>query len=443
MSKAITAQSLVHFADQAAAVNFTTAQRAVTANGIYSASENNFLSATNSTVFSHELTTGLVTDQKKSGRCWLFATLNTLRHQIEVDYNMETFELSQSHLYFWDKLEKSNTFYERMIEWAQHPLDDRHVERALSWPQGDGGWWEYSAALINKYGIVPKHVMPESVTTSDSFQLNELLNRILRKGALSLRRLISEGRSTTEVQAAKQVLLGDVYRFLSVAIGTPPESFDFSYRDKDKKFHRQGPITPLDFLKKYTRNNLAEYVSVLNDPSSTKQYGQTYRFDHGGNVIDGVEPLFLNVEMETLKNLTVKQLEANESVWFGCDVTKDTNKKGFMALDVYDFQGTFGVDLSLSKAERLASRDSSVTHAMTITGVDLIKDKPTQWKVENSWGENRGLKGFYTMSNDWFNEYGYVVVIRRDLLDDTLKEVLEKPSKLIPQWDPLNVSMPN
>lgn len=440
MQKSITRQAVESFADQVAKEpgSFTVLQRAVTSNGIYASSENNFLSATHTTVFSDEIETAAVTDQKDSGRCWLFATLNTMRHQIAKDFNLEDFELSETYSYFWDKLEKSNAFYELIIATGHAPLDDREVEYQLNCPQGDGGWWEYAAAVITKYGIVPKHVMPEAVATSKSYELNVLLNRKLRKDALTLRELVASKHAEEEVYAAKKTMLGEVYRILTVAIGTPPQSFNFSYRDKDKKFHRDEGITPLEFLKKYTKEHTFDYVSLLNDPTPTKSYEQTYAFRDGINVVDGPQQIFLNVDMQTMKNLARKQLKAGESIWFGCDVGTDTNRKGFMAPETYDFNGTFGVDFTLDKAGRLMSRDSSVTHAMTITGVDIVNGKPAQWKVENSWGEDRGLKGYYTMSNDWFDRNGYVVVIRRNLLPAKLQKVLEKPPVLIPSWDPLN-----
>lgn len=423
--------------------NYAAAQRAVTINGIYAASENNALSATNSTVFSYELESGSVTDQQDSGRCWLFSALNVLRHQIEKKLGIDSFELSQSYLYFYDKLEKSNSFYEQVIATAHDPLDDRLVTRMFYSPQADGGWWEYAASLITKYGIVPKSAMPEAATTTNSRQLNILLDRILRKGALQLRRLVAEGKPEEELQAVKQTLLADVYRFLTISIGTPPTSFEFSYRDKNKKFHRIGPIAPLEFLREYSAIDLAQYISVINDPSPSKRYQQLYTFSHEGNVVGGRRPLFLNVDIETLKDLTLKQLQTGEAVWFGCDVMQDTNKKGFMALDVYDFEGTFGIDMSLTKAERLASHETSVSHAMTITGVDIVKDKPVQWKVENSWGENRGLKGYYTMSNGWFDEHAFVSVIRRDILPEALQEALKGTPEVLPPWDPLNGMLPD
>ena len=439
MSHAISKDLLQSFADTIHTdSSHKAAQRAVTLNNIYPVAGNNTLSATNTTIFSDELETGSVTDQKSSGRCWLFAHLNVIRHQIAKDNNLDDIELSQSYSFFWDKLEKSNTFYERIIASADAPLDDRWVQYILDAPQFDGGWWEYAASLIEKYGVVPKSAMPESEATSDSHQLNTLLNHKLRKDALALRDLVSKHTPATKVQSTKEAMLQEVYRILTIAIGTPPAQFDFVFKDKDKKYHRQDAITPTEFLKKYYKQSVTEYVSLLNDPSESKSYNQAYTFEHDGNVIDGVNPLFLNVDMQTLKDLTQAQIKAGESVWFGCDVGADSSKKGFMSLDTFDFDSTFGVDFSLSKADRLASRDSSVTHAMTITGVDIVAGEAKQWKVENSWGEKRGKNGYYTMSSDWFDKNGYVVVIRQDLLPEALKEALKKPAITIPSWDPLN-----
>lgn len=416
-------------------------QRAVTMNGIYAASENNFLSRDNTTVFSDEIETGSVTNQKDSGRCWLFATLNTIRHQIAKDYKMDDLELSESYSYFWDKLEKSNSFYEHIIATAADPLDDRHVAYILNYPQGDGGWWEYAAGIITKYGVVPKTAMPEAKTTSESHQMNVLLDRKLRKDALALRKLVENKATDAQIQKQKESMLAEVYQYLTIAIGTPPKAFDFVYKDKDKKYHRDTQITPLEFLKKYATFDAQQYVSVVNDPN--KKDAQAYCFEDGGNIVDGIEPLFLNVDMVMLKKLAHAHLQKGEAIWFGCDVMADTNRKGFMSLDTYDFNGTFGIDLTLSKAERLQSHDSSVNHAMTITGVDVVDGTPKQWKVENSWGEERGLKGYYTMSDEWFDKNGYIAVIRRDLLDEALTKALTEEPLVMAPWDPLNAAMPN
>lgn len=445
MPKSITSEFIELFANQTSnkTKNHSLIQRAVTSNGIYAASENNFLSANNTTVFSDEIETGTVTDQKNSGRCWLFASLNILRHQIAENYKLDDFELSETYPYFWDKLEKSNTFYEQIIESAHAPINDRRVEDLLNNPQGDGGWWEYAAAVINKYGIVPKYVMPETISTSKSNELNMLLNRKLRKDSFVLRKAAIDNESEDNICTIKTHMLSEIYHFLTIAIGTPPKTFDFIYKDKDKKFHRDSNITPIDFLEKYTKNNLSDYVSILNDPSPTKKYEQTYVFEDGGNVIGGIEPLLLNLDMSNLKKLAMKQIKSGESIWFGCDIFSDVNKKGFMTTDVYDFEGTFGIDFSLNKSDRLLSRDSTGNHAMTITGVDIIDNKPTQWKVENSWGDEFGIKGYYTMSNGWFDKNGYIVVIRRDLLSEKLQKVLTRKPLVISRWDPISSMISN
>jgi len=416
------------------------AERAVTTNGIYVVSENNALSAVNTTVFSDEIETGSVTDQKESGRCWLFATLNVIRHQIAADCKIDDFELSQSYSYFWDKLERANTFYEKVIATASEPLENQSMIYLLENPQVDGGWWEYSSAIIEKYGVVPKSIMPESIATSKSGQLNTILSRKLRKDAIALRSLMVAGSSSEKVQATKEEMLAAIYRILTIAIGTPPESFSFVYRDKDKKYHREDSLTPQEFLKKYSKINFSDYITITNDPTPAKSFEQTYVFAGGGNVIGGQRPLFLNTDMETLKKLSYKQIKSGEAVWFGCDVGTDTNKKGFMSSDTYDFESTFNVDFAFSKSERLMMRDASVSHAMTITGVDVVEGVPTQWKVENSWGSDYGFKGYHTMSNDWFDANGYVVVIRRDLLSKKLKDALEKKPVVIPDWDPINTT---
>jgi bleomycin hydrolase len=415
----------------------TPIQRAVTMNGIYVSSENFAASATNTIVYSNELEEGKITDQKDSGRCWLFATLNILQHDIAKTLKLENFELSQSYSYFWDKLEKSNQFYEQIIATADKPLDDRFVDFMLSAPQYDGGWWEMSTAIIKKYGVVPKHIMPETIATSKSNQLNVLLNKKLRKDALVLRSKVTS-QSVDEVQKYKEELLKEVYRFLTITIGTPPQSFDFSYKDKDKKFHRDIGLSPVEFLNKYVSLSIDNYVSIVNDPSHTKEYLQTYTVDDAKNVVGADSFNFLNVDIATFKDLATKQILAEEYIWFGCDIGANATKKGYLGLDVYDFNGTFGIDFSISKAERLLTRDTSMNHAVVISGVDIVDDKPIQWKIENSWGDEYGHKGYYSMSTDWMEQNGYAVVIRKDLLSDELREALKKKPIAVPLWDPLN-----
>lgn len=438
MPKTIDKALLKSLKQETAHTIVTPIQRSVITNCINKSSENPFLSATNTTVFSHEIETGKVTNQKQSGRCWLFATLNIIRHHIAASWDMDDFELSQSYSFFWDKLEKANLFYERMIELADHPLDDRLVTYYLTTPQTDGGWWETSTAVIKKYGVVPKSVMPEAVSTSDTRELNALLNKKLRKDTLVLRDLVAKKTPQRTIQDTKEHMLHEIYRVLSVAIGTPPESFDFSYKDKKKKLHRDVAITPTEFLEKYCRINFDDYVSVVNDPSPNKQYARTYVIDGTSGMVDASPLAFLNVDMATLTALTLKQLKKGECVWFGANTRVYINHKGFMSLDAYDYNGTFLADFSMSKAERLMTRDSCIYHAVVLTGVDVVAGKPMQWKIENSWGEEQGDKGYYTMSTAWMEQNGYVSVIRKDLLSAKLQKALTAAPIHLPPWDPLN-----
>jgi bleomycin hydrolase len=439
MPKAITAADLTALAqDLTQHPGYKVSQRAVTTNGIYAASENNMIGLTNTNIFSTEIETAGVTDQKQSGRCWLFATLNILRHHVSKEYKLDDFELSQSYLYFWDKLEKTNRFYEWVIDSAEVAFDDRWVNYIFDSPQADGGWWEYSAALIDKYGLVPKSAMPEAVATSKSGELNQTLNTRLRKDGLELRRLIERNATESEVQKAKAAMLSDVYRILTIAIGTPPELFDFVYKDKDKKYHRDSGLTPKEFLKKYIKFNVMDYVTLVNDPS--KPYNATYAFEHGGgSVVGGLDVVMLNLPIETMKALTLKQLKAGEAVWFGCDIHASTSRKGYMSLEAYDIDATFGQSFEFDKADRIRTRDGISNHAMAIVGVDVVDGETRQWKIENSWGDETGFKGYYTMSDDWFDAHGYNVVIRRDLLTEVQRKILEKKPTIVPHWDPINL----
>jgi len=427
--RSISLQDIAAYAQAVDQPVATVAQRAVTTNGIYLAAHNNAVGAVNPRVFSLELTTGGVTNQKHSGRCWLFAALNTVRHRLETTLNVENIELSQSYPYFFDKLEKANVFLELVIDTADQPLDDRRVDLAMRTPQPEGGWWSYAAALIEKYGVVPKSAMAEAKTTEESKELNIVLDRRLRKGALQL-------RAAAEVDRAdlKQAILRDIYRILVIAIGTPPTRFDWAYRDKDKTYHRLADLTPRQFAETYALP--LDQVTVANDPA--QPYGRVLVREDGENMVGTAPVTVVNQPMETLKDLVIKQLEAGEAVWLGCDVRIDVDPEGVMDTGVRDLGGLFGVDLAMSKAENLATFDSVMSHAMTITGVDVVDGLPRQWKVENSWGDDRGLKGWWTMSDAWFDRYGYTVVIRRDLLDeDTLAALGTEPIRL-PRWAPLS-----
>ncbi|WP_213336147.1 aminopeptidase C [Enterococcus casseliflavus] len=416
----------------------TALQRSVVKNGITASAENVSAKVNNVPVFSVDVTTGKVSNQKQSGRCWMFAALNTFRHKMLNDFNLKEFELSQNHTFFWDKYEKANYFYENILATANEPLTSRKVVFLLQTPQQDGGQWDMIVSIFQKYGVVPKTVMPESSNSSNSRDLNNYLNKKLRKDAVALRQLVAEGKTAEDIQTAKEAMLEDIYRFLATSLGTPPETFDFEYRDEDKNYHIDRNLTPQSFYEKYVGVDLDDYVSIINAPTADKPYNQSYTVEMLGNVVGGKEVKYLNVDMPTFKKLAIAQLEQGESVWFGCDVGQSsTRDTGIMALDAYDINDLFDIDFTMTKAERLDFGESLMTHAMVLTGVDLIDGESTKWKVENSWGEKVGTNGFFVMSDAWMDEYTYQIVVRKEFLTAEQLAAFEAEPTVLAPWDPM------
>ncbi|WP_288226601.1 aminopeptidase C [Enterococcus gilvus] len=413
-------------------------QRGVVKNGIRASAENVQAHVENTPIFSIDLATGKVANQKQSGRCWMFAALNTFRHKLLTTYQLKDFELSQNYTFFWDKYEKANYFYENILNTAQQDVTSREVAFLLQTPQQDGGQWDMIVSLFQKYGVVPKAVMPESSNSSNSRDLNNYLNKLLRKHAVLLRQMVVEKATEEEIQANREAMLQEVYNLLAISLGTPPAAFDFEYRDEEKNYHLDQDLTPKSFYEKYIDLNLEDYVSIINAPTDDKPFMKSYTVDMLGNVVDGKEVKYLNLEMADFKALAVKQLEQGESVWFGCDVGQSsTRDSGIMALDAYDVEDLFDVDLTMTKAERLDYGESMMTHAMVLTGVDIINDQSKKWKVENSWGEKVGDKGFFVMSDDWMDEYTYQIVVRKEFLTPEQLAAFEAEPTVLAPWDPM------
>ncbi len=413
-------------------------QRGVVKNGIRASAENVSAQVNNVPVFSVDIKTGKVANQKQSGRCWMFAALNTFRHKMLNQFNLKEFELSQNYTFFWDKYEKANYFYENILATANQELTSRKVAFLLQTPQQDGGQWDMIVSIFQKYGVVPKTAMPESNSSSSSRELNTYLNKKLRKDASMLRCLVADGKTSEEIQTIKATMLQEVYNFLAISLGTPPETFDFEYRDDEQVYHLDRGLTPQSFYEKYVGVNLDDYVSIINAPTTDKPYNQSYTVEMLGNVVGGKEVKYLNVDMEIFKQLAIAQLEQGESVWFGCDVGQSsTRDTGIMSLDAYDVNDLFDVDFDMTKAERLDYGESLMTHAMVLTGVDLVDGQPTKWKVENSWGEKVGDKGFFVASDAWVDEYTYQIVVRKDLLTAEQLAAFEAEPTVLAPWDPM------
>lgn len=427
------------YANYEANVKYAALENTVTHNGIHASLETRKSAVENTPVFSLDLTKDKVTNQKASGRCWMFAALNTFRHKMISSFQLEDFELSQAHTFFWDKYEKSNWFLEQVIATADQELTSRKVAFLLQTPQQDGGQWDMVVSLFEKYGVVPKSVYPESISSSNSRELNTYLNKLLRQDAQILRDLIHSGADNEAVATKKQALLQEIFNFLAMSLGLPPREFDFSYRDKDNQFHSESGLTPQSFYKKYVDLQLDDYVSIINAPTADKPYGKSYTVDMLGNVVGSHPVRYLNVPMDRLKKLAIAQMKAGETVWFGSDVGQVSNRKaGILATDVYDFEASMDIHLTQDKAGRLDYAESLMTHAMVLTGVDLDEDgQSRKWKVENSWGDKVGTDGYFVASDAWMNEYTYQIVVRKEFLTaDELAAYEAEPIVLAP-WDPM------
>ena len=418
---------------------FAAMENAISHNGLLASLEKRSAAVENTPVFSLDLTKDKVSDQKASGRCWMFAALNTFRHKMIANFQLEDFELSQAHTFFWDKYEKSSWFLEQVIATADQELTSRKVKFLLDTPQQDGGQWDMVVSLFEKYGVVPKSVYPESISSSDSRELNQILNKLLRQDAQILRELKAEGAESPELQAKKEELLQEIFNFLAMNLGLPPRQFDFAYRDKDNHFHSESGLTPLTFYQKYVDLKLDDYVSIINAPTADKPYGRSYTVEMLGNVVGSKPVRYLNVEMDRLKELAIAQMQAGETVWFGSDVGQSSNRKaGVMAEGMHDFTASMDIRLTQDKAGRLDHSESLMTHAMVLTGVDLNENgKAKKWKVENSWGEKVGKKGYFVASDAWMDEYTYQIVVRKEFLTAAELAAYEAEPLVLAPWDPM------
>jgi len=415
------------------------ALNAVTQNGIGAVALDRKVVNASCHTYSHTIETPAVTHQQKTGRCWLFAGLNTLRLAAVDKLNVKEFELSQAYLTFYDKLEKANFFLESVIETRNEPLDGRLVMWLLADPIPDGGQWDMFVSLVKKYGVVPKGAMPETKNSSLSRPMNSVLVAKLRQGAQQLRHAAQQGASLDELRQAKRSLVEDCYRILAIHLGQPPATFNWAWRDKDKAFHGHGSITPSDFFAQYVGVDLDEHVCLINAPTADKPFNRLYTVRHLGNVVGGQPVRYLNVELDVLKRAAQEMVVAGQAVWFGCDVGKLLEReRGIMDVDVYDYELVYGTSFELDKAQRLDYGHSRMTHAMVLTGVDLdTAGQPRKWRVENSWGAEVGDKGFMTMSQTWFEQYLYEITIDKRFLPPELLSVLETEPCALPPWDPM------
>ena len=380
-----------------------------------------------------------VTNQKSSGRCWGFAGLNLFRIYLGRKYNLKKFEFSQNYFIFCDKLEKSNYFLENIIKTADEPLDGRLVMHLLTDPIQDGGQWHMFVNLIEKYGVLPQTEMPESFQSSQSMRMNRMITRKLRGFAKDLRVAYEKGADTKKLRVMKEDMLRTIYQMLTICLGSPPEKFEWQIRDKDKKFHRFEKLNPKQFYKEHVGLDLNDYVCLINCPMSDKSYNEIYTVDYLGNVVEGSIIRYLNLPSKRLKEVAAASIKDDHPVWFGCDVGKYFHRNlGVMDMDIFDFELFYSTDFPMTKTDRLEFGDSQMTHAMLFTGVDLDgRGHPRKWQGENSWGEKRSDKGYDIMTDSWFDEYNYEVVVYKDYITKDEFSLYQKDPVVLPPWDPM------
>lgn len=421
----------------AADPRYRVALNAVTRTSVRNVAMNRQAVARHNHTFSHVVKAGAATSQNSSGRCWMFAGLNLFRMAAAEKMNLEDFELSQSYLFFYDKLEKSNYFLENILRTLEEPTDGRLISWLIQAPIQDGGQWDMFINLVKKYGVMPKEAMPETESSSSSGIMNERITLKLREYAACLRDQYRRGASLDTLRAQKSKMLEEVYRMLCIHLGEPPSEFLWQWRDKDKAFHRDGMMTPHQFRERYVSHDLDAMVCLIHCP--TLPYNALYTIDYLGNVVDGQIIRYLNVELDVMKAAAVAMIRDEKPVWFGCDVGKMFDRDlGLMDLELYDYEGVYGTAFGMDKATRLDYGSSQMTHAMVFTGVDLDEeDRPRKWRVENSWGDKGGDKGFMVMTDRWFDEYNYEVVVEKQYLAPELLSILDTEPVGLPPWHPM------
>jgi bleomycin hydrolase len=419
--------------------SYRLAQNAVTRNSVDDISLNHRVVFAADHSFSTTLDDWSVTDQKQTGRCWMFAGLNLLRFSSRRVLGVKEFEFSQNYVMFWDKLERANYFFEAIIESADRDVDDRSVAFLLDQPLSDGRQWTMFISLVNKHGLVPKALMPETNSSSNSRRMNGILRAKLREGARELRQAHASGASLSSLRERKAEYLDVVSRILNIHLGTPPEQFIWQWRASSGEFQRTEELSPREFAARFVDLPLDEYVCLVHDPRPANPYGRTYTVQYLGNVVGGRRVVYLNVEMPLIKAIARRILEDGEPVWFGCDVGKQQRRDlGLMDRDLYDLSTVYGTGFDgMDKAARLEYGETRMTHAMLFTGVDVLDGETRRWRVENSWGSDPGQKGFFTMNDSWFDEYMFEIAARRSYLPAELQAALELEPIVLPPWDPM------
>jgi bleomycin hydrolase len=414
----------------------TALMNAISNNNINSLAISNANKGQVNNFINHQVESKGISNQKNSGRCWLFTGLNVMRAQVIQKYKLSEFQFSQNYLFFYDQLEKANLFYNSMIETAFKPMEDREVEWLLKNPIGDGGQWTGVVDLVTKYGLVPSEAMPETYHSENTSVLNNLLSRKLRADGLMLRKM-AQGKIAREmVYELKNKKLTEVYQILAFSLGEPPSEFTWEFKDNAGKISEPRVFTPQEFFKEVVQINFDDYVMLMNDPG--KEMGKLYEIKYDRHTQEGRNWKYINLPADEIKKYAVASILANEGLYFSCDVGKQLDsEKGFLDLNNYDYNSLFGLNFDMTKQQRIETYESGSTHGMALMGVNLTPDnKPDKWLLENSWG-NKGNNGFLIMTDSWFNEYMFRLVVSKKYVDEKTLKILEQEAIVLPPWDPM------
>lgn len=413
-------------------------QGAISTVGIDAASKNQDVLRRHDFTFSVENTRPEATNQKKSGRCWMFAAFNTMRQGVIEKLKVDNFEFSETYLFFYDKLEKANTFLENIIKTADEELDSRIMRHLLLYTVPDGGYWDFFAPLVRKYGAVPKSVMPESFHSEDTYMFEKQMDLRLRKAAKDIRNAHKDGKKA-EIKKIKEEALYSIYNIARKVLGTPVEKFDFRYQDKDKKFHIDRDLTPKQFFEKYVGMDKLDKIIAISDPREKYPYGKRLQCDYVKSVYEEEAVNSLNIPLDVLKKATVDAIKDGQYVWFACDVGKDIDRKnGILDSELFNYDLTLTEVGEFSKAEKLEYGYSHLSHAMVFVGVDLDeKGEVRYFKVDNSWGDDLGRKGIFSMSAEWFDENNYECVLDKKYIPKKYLKGLEEEAIKLEPWDPI------
>ncbi len=413
-------------------------QNAIMGNDINKLAINQSNNISNDTYFSNRVNSKGITDQKSSGRCWIFTGMNVLRAKVIAKHNLSEFQFSLNYPFFWDQLEKANLFLQAIIDTRSKPMDDKTVEWLFKNPIGDGGQFTGVVDLVTKYGTVPQEIMPETNSSNNTSRMSQLLALKLREFGLQLREMGGKNTKNEDLAKKKTEMLGIIYHMLVLNLGKPPAEFTWTQKDKDGKPVSTKTYTPLSFYKEFVDVDMSNYVMIMNDP--TREYNKVYEIEYDRHVYDGRNWKYLNLSMEDIKKMAISSIKDSTMMYFSCDVGKFLSREtGFLDINNYDYGSLMGTGFNMNKKQRIQTFASGSSHAMTLCAVDLDDNgKPKKWMVENSWGANYGgYKGHLIMTDEWFDEYMFRLVVDKKYIPANIQSLLDQKAIQLPPWDPM------